>query len=179
MHVAELVACLFRKWLTLGANIKRIANQPKNGTLFVGQDVSPSLGVSTLASSEREQVSREQMQVPMAPRLVVALSFRHALLPATLCRVRFRKSSVGPKIEGNLQEIILVVHFLICKQETHKWHHVCASREFSLFCEMKGHLRGKQIHFEFIVIQSRDDVDVVCNGTKSRSCCNGGHQRSP
>ena len=53
MHVAELVACLFRKWLTLGANIKRIANQPKNGTLFVG--------VSTLASSEREQVSREQM----------------------------------------------------------------------------------------------------------------------
>ena len=51
----------FRKWLTLGANIKRITNQPKNGKLFVGQDVSPSLGVSTLASSAREQVSREQM----------------------------------------------------------------------------------------------------------------------
>ena len=50
-----------RKWLTLRANIKRMTNQRKNGTLFVGQDVSPSLGVSTLASSEREQVSREQM----------------------------------------------------------------------------------------------------------------------
>ena len=62
MHVAELLAFFFfRKWLTLRANIKRMTNQPKNETLFVGQDVSPSLGVSTLASSEREQVSREQM----------------------------------------------------------------------------------------------------------------------
>ena len=50
----------FRKWL-MRANIKRMPNQPKNGTLFVSQDVSPSVGVSTLASSEREQVSREQM----------------------------------------------------------------------------------------------------------------------
>ena len=50
-----------RKWLTLRANIKRMTNQPKNGTLFVGQGVSPSLGLSTMASSEREQVSREQM----------------------------------------------------------------------------------------------------------------------
>ena len=83
------------------------------------------------------------------------------------------------QIEGNLQEMILVVHFLTFKQETHKWHHVCASRVCSLFCEIKDRLRGKQIHFEFIVIQSRDDVDVVSNGTKSRSCCNGGHQRSP
>ena len=102
----------------------------------------------------------------------VTLSFRHALLPATLCRVRFRRSSVGPKVEGNFQEMIPVVHFLIFKQETHNWHHVCASGVCSLFCEMKDCLRGKQIHFEFIVIQSRDDVDVVSNGTKGRSCCN-------
>ena len=80
----------------------------------------------------------------MAPKLVVALSFRHALLPATLCRVRFRRSSVGPKIESVVQEMILVVHFLMFKQETHKWHHVCASRVSSLFCEMKDLLRGKQ-----------------------------------
>ena len=37
-------------------------DQPtESGKLFVGQHVSPSLGVSTLASSEREQVPREQM----------------------------------------------------------------------------------------------------------------------
>ena len=48
----------------------------------------------------------------MAPKLVVTLSFRHALLPATLCRIRFRRSLVGPKIEGVFQEMILVVHFL-------------------------------------------------------------------
>ena len=82
--------------------------------------------------------------MPMAPRRVVALSFRHALLPATLCRDRFRRSSVGPKIEGNFQEMILVVHFLTHKQETHKWHHVCASRVSSLFCEIKDCLQGKQ-----------------------------------
>ena len=58
--------------------------------------------------------------------------------------VRFRRSSVGPKIEGNFQEMILVVHFLIFKQETHKWHHVCASRVSSLFCEIKDRLQGKQ-----------------------------------
>ena len=77
-----------------------------------------------------------------------------------------------PRSRAFFQEMILVVHFLIFKQETHKWHHVCASRVCSLFCEMKDRLRRKQIHFEFIVIQSRDDVDVVSNGTKSRSCCN-------
>ena len=137
MHVAELLAFLFSK-VADAAREHQTHHQPtENGTLFVGQDVSPILGVSTLASSEREHVSREQMQVPMAPRMVVALSFRHALLPATLCRVRCRKSSVRPKIEGNLQEKILVVHVLIFKPETHKWHHVCASLLSSLFCEMK------------------------------------------
>ena len=40
--------------------------------------------------------------------------------------------------------MILVVHVLIFKQETHKWHHICASRVCSPFCEMKDCLWGKQ-----------------------------------
>ena len=61
MHVAELLAFLFSK-VADAAREHQTHHQPtEKWNVVRGQDVSPSLGVSTLASSEREKVSREQM----------------------------------------------------------------------------------------------------------------------
>ena len=67
---------------------------------------------------------------------------------------------------GVLQEMILVVHFLILKQEAHKWHHVCASRVCSLFCEMKDRLQGKQNISD--LLSSRVGMPLMSSATARR-----------
>ena len=63
--------------------------------------------------------------------------------------------------------MILVVHFLMFKQETHKWHHVCASRVSSLFCQMEDLLRGK--HNTSNLLSSRVGMTLMSLATARKA----------
>ena len=144
MHVAELLAFLSSK-VADAAREHQTHDQPtEKWNVVCGPGRFSELGcvdlgvVRTRASVTRADVSASGTQAGRSSVFSSRTLARNSL-QSPISKVLGRTQD-----RGVFQEMILVVHFLTHKQETHKWHHVCASRESSLFCEMKDRLRRKQ-----------------------------------